>query len=331
MAPCRVEAAASDPRSCEQDCAEGNSGSCIRVGKQLARVGQTERAAAFLDLACYESSGSSCALLADAWALGDGLPRDFLRAAFYHRRACDHGAARECSGEELFVGREHDLRLDIPRVAAFYASACHEGFAGACFNLGLMVDSGAFELFGSAETLFRRACDQGHPYTCHAFAERIATVRTPNTTMPLGDAHAQSQQRERSCRDGDGGSCALLSIAQEARLTGDDVSYAPPGTASYEAFARAHIFDTACRLGHGAGCYGLARMYTAGGALPQDGARVEALYSQACTLGDVESCLALQRLLGTPRPLVPAVPVQLASATSAGAERSNGWSWRGQP
>lgn len=293
--PCSLTAPAGSPESCVHACAQGHIGSCTLTGRYLAQNGEPERAAAYLDMACYDGSGQSCALLAGMWARGGGLPVDFIRAAFYHRRACDTGAADDCSDAALFVGREDEIRIDVERLAALYDRACANGHGVACFNLGLMTDIGIYD--ADAALLYRRACARGNAYSCDAFAARSSTLASP---------------------------------ALETRLAGDNrAPFVRTRAATYETFARAHIYAVACRTGHSAGCYGLARQYTSGGALPQDGTRAEALYAQACTLGDVRSCLELQRILETPRPLAPALPVQLASVNhEAGTARADeSWGW----
>jgi hypothetical protein len=263
---------APDALGCEQRCAERDFYSCLLAGTALLRTGEHERAQAFLDVACHEGFGQACVLLREESARGDGQPADFARAAYYHAAACRIGFSRDCAGAHTLFDEQEG------------------GFALDAEN---------------AAAIFRNACERGDGRACYDFGLMVeAKLRT--------QAGGFAPWYSLACLSGDRYSCDTMpqNRMRAARFAGRE--RAASNASAMVTLARASVYATACEQGLGAGCYRLGELFTEGGALPQDAQRAVQWFERACGKGDVAGCLELSRLLETPLPLVPSVPLRLA-------------------
>jgi Sel1 repeat len=95
----------------------------------------------------------------------------YVEAANAHQLACDRFDARACTDLGVMYRRGQGVKKDFPRAAEFSLRGCDGGNALGCTNLGLMYwnnvlpknDKRAVELFG-------RGCDGGDKNGCRALA-----------------------------------------------------------------------------------------------------------------------------------------------------------------
>jgi uncharacterized protein len=148
-------------------------GACISLAGALlsAACSQSSR----LNLQCTSGDLEHCRQLADMYAAGDGVTRDFARAASLYERVCDAGVAEACNSLGELYARVPGFESEAKRVPALYERACTAESAAGCLNLGLLAhESGDYE---KAAGLFERACVAGDPAGCHQLALAFENAR----------------------------------------------------------------------------------------------------------------------------------------------------------
>ena len=113
---------------------------------------------------------------------GDGVPQDHTEAAQWFRRAAEHGNARA----EFYLASDYDKGQGVPKDAAqaanWYKKAAEQGDADAQNNLGVMYlnGEGVSQDEKLARLWFQKAADQGS-------AEAKENLKTPATkpSQPL--------------------------------------------------------------------------------------------------------------------------------------------------
>jgi hypothetical protein len=162
-------------------------------------------------------------------------------------------------------------------------SACDDGDASSCTDLGLMYAAGRGGLTKDAAravTLFQRACDAGNMRGCTNLG---LSYETGQGGLPKNEVRAMALH-QRACDGGDMRGCTNLGLFYE---TGR-------GGAPKSAVRAMALHQRACDAGDGLGCLRLAVMYRTGrSGLPQDEARAVALFQRACDAGNARGCANL--------------------------------------
>ena len=125
-------------------------------------------------LACEAGDASGCGIVATMYAgQRDGEKVDSDKEIFFHGRACDGGVASSC----LALGQKFDngegVAKDYAKAASYYKKACERRDATACFNLGDMSETGegiAKDLKAASE-YYGLSCDYGDDSGCAKFRE----------------------------------------------------------------------------------------------------------------------------------------------------------------
>jgi uncharacterized protein len=127
----------------------------------------------------------------------DAIARDIIRAKTFYEKACDGGIVVGCFNLAVILAGEADRArdkaercrdfeglcellgehrnrisnakiFDVERAISFYAKACNDEFAAACFNLAVLYYEG-FSVkrdFSSALSSYIKACDKGIGESC---------------------------------------------------------------------------------------------------------------------------------------------------------------------
>jgi hypothetical protein len=163
-------------------------------------------------------------------------------------------------------------------------SACDDGDASSCTDLGLMYAAGRGGLTKDeprAVTLFQRACNAGNMRGCTNLGLSYETGRGG---LPKSEARGVALH-QRACDGGDMRGCTNLGLSYETGRGGLPKS---------EARAMA-LHQRACDAGDGLGCLRLGVMYRSGrGGFPQDEAHAVALFQRACDAGNARGCANVQ-------------------------------------
>lgn len=95
----------------------------------------------------------------------------YVEAANAHQLACDHFDGRACTDLGVMYRRGEGVRKNYPRAAELSLRGCHGGNALGCTNLGLMYWSNVLPKNDKrAVELFERGCDGGDKNGCRALA-----------------------------------------------------------------------------------------------------------------------------------------------------------------
>lgn len=213
-----------DPAECGAQCEKGHLGSCFALGLM------------------HEN--------------GQGVNRDYGRAAELYRRSCDAGSAMGCNrlGVMHFYGGGAEKNPD--KAASLFLASCRAGLADACNNLGFVVDVGRGVKRDStkAAQLFVAACNGGDVPGCFNAGVLHAAGRGVSANPVLA-----------------------RQFFERARQGG-----------------LVRRFDLGCQHGNAYSCFGFGYMLREGMYVPRDVARAKTFFERSCP--DIEwSCEALGR------------------------------------
>jgi hypothetical protein len=177
-------------------------------------------------------------------------------------------------------GRPEKACPENDRDASRCISACDDGDASSCTDLGLMYAAGRGGLTkdqARAVTLFQRACDAGNMRGCTNLG---LSYEIGQGGLPKNEVRAVALH-QRACDGGDMRGCTNLGLFYETGRGGLPKS-------AVRAMA---LQQRACDAGDGLGCLRLGAMYRSGrSGLPQDEARAVALFQRACDAGNARGC-----------------------------------------
>jgi serine/threonine-protein kinase len=153
----------------QQACSSGNGVACMNIGVMYEDgngVGKDFlRAAGFYSMACAQGSTDGCNLLGFMYETGAfGVEKDYSRAMALYSRACSAGNANGCEG----LGSVYSLGEGVPRdekkAEMFDLQACNRGSVGSCVSVAeYYKNSGNIS---EAGRLYRKACSMGAKYAC---------------------------------------------------------------------------------------------------------------------------------------------------------------------
>ena len=157
-----------DPRASDSSaqCAAGMASVCLDLGLEWLAYGTAEGetyARTAFERACEAGEPQGCHNLARMLAEGSGGARDRGAALKAYTEACRDGLPWSCYGGALLVAQD-----DMPRAAAMLEQACDGSYAAACYELALLVDSGAGTEKDPrrARDLLATACQAGEGRAC---------------------------------------------------------------------------------------------------------------------------------------------------------------------
>jgi uncharacterized protein len=147
-------------------------GACVSLTGALlvAACSQSSR----LNLQCLTGDLQRCRQLGDMYAAGDGVPRDFARAASLYERVCDSGVAEVCNSLGELYARVPGFESQATRVPALYERACTADNAAGCLNRGLLAHES--EDYAQAAGFFEHACVNGNAAGCYNLALAFETA-----------------------------------------------------------------------------------------------------------------------------------------------------------
>jgi TPR repeat protein len=233
------------------------------------RLEHGDRGARALRAACALGDPDGCYRLADAYALGRGVPPSAGCQIRFLRRACDLGSADGCvTLADVYQWNGGGIAA-APRLAvSLYETACAAGRMDACGKLAAMVQEGAGVPRDEARAahLYEQVCEHGtasgNPTEIRACAP-LARMLLEGRLVPKDEARAVSYL-EAACEMGEFPACG------EAALL-----YAFGRGVPREPTRAGALFDTACANGFGAWCKEAEALYRTGRGLPRDSARAD--------------------------------------------------------
>jgi TPR repeat protein len=242
--------------------------------------GDPKAALAHHQSVCDEGDAASCGKVAHMLERGDGVTKDWPRAAELYGRACERGMAAGCEDQARMLRWGRGVAKDAPRAAALYGKACDGGERDACETLARMVFNGegaAASDEARAASLMDRACDQGEASACtflgwmHEHGRGLE--KRPATAVPY---------YEKACETGDAAGCRHLAALLSR---GEGVSRDETRAAS--------LHERACNGGDLAGCEELAAALDEGRGIAQDATKAVGVLTKACDAGRQSACVDL--------------------------------------
>lgn len=108
--------------------------------------------------------GASQLLVGLAYAKGEGVPRDYIQAANWFRRAAEQGVARAQYDLGLLYENGQGVQKDPSQAAAWYREAAEQGYLNAQTNLALLYEDGRGvpKNYAQAASWYRKAAEQGY-------------------------------------------------------------------------------------------------------------------------------------------------------------------------
>jgi drug/metabolite transporter superfamily protein YnfA len=106
---------------------------------------------------CAGGDGQSCFILASLYYGGQGVPKDYVRAATLFRQSCDSGWWRGCGGLAECYRHGQGTAADRALATQYFEKACRAGIAASCYSVAQMYRETRDETL--AQQRFRQACD----------------------------------------------------------------------------------------------------------------------------------------------------------------------------
>ncbi|HYY94283.1 MAG TPA: tetratricopeptide repeat protein [Pyrinomonadaceae bacterium] len=275
----------------DKACTSGDARACTRLGHIYAgehgvEPDQARAEALYKRAAQLNQTGVDIGLppsaaydLADAYARGEGVPKDINKAVELFKLSCDFfmsGAGcrrvREIQNNtiELAGVEERVLPPSATSLLVFFARDCDGGGKGSCMTLGQFYarGHGVERDLKHAADLLRRACEAQLDAACTELAG-------------LPDPSAAGAGLAGLCEGGDTSSCVAAGN-----------HFAAPG-AEMNLDKAAGFYETACMKQSTAGCLGLVTVgdrFRDGTNTAKDLPRAGELYRSACVLEHSEGC-----------------------------------------
>ena len=221
---------------------------------------------------------SACVLLGLAYASGDGVKRDPVKAFELFAR----GATCELNfgAFDLAQAREHAITQSS--VSCCAGRSCRQGCEATCTRAIEQVRS-------ELEPPLRAACDRGRGVACHMLAALVAGQYIqevgPLTLKGTDEERDLSPLLEKACRSGVGPACEQLAWRT---TTFSETQTAASKRA--ELAKQRTLLQRACEAGWGDGCFHLGKSYEETGEHP----RAVLVWEKACSLGLHRVCDELE-------------------------------------
>lgn len=221
-----------------------------------------------------------------------------------YQKACDAGDAFYCQALGVALANGKGTPVDKARAAAAFIKACDDDAVVACRYAGdlYMAGDGVKKDTARATTLYRRACDHHDAEACNKIklagvpsaspmpsgSRTMAQHGAPDKTPPSATDFSATERQvklgvlKRNCLGGDGKSCRLLADALDSGRGWNRTS-----------LQQATLYEKACVLKDGSGCYQIGQLYKNGYGVLKDDARAQAAFKQGCAYGNKGSCLML--------------------------------------
>ncbi|GHV03690.1 hypothetical protein AGMMS50229_03440 [Campylobacterota bacterium] len=137
-----------------------------------------------LEKGCKNGNAANCTNLGLAYANGDGVPQDYVKAAEFSKKACDQGEAAGCSNLGVLYAKGNGVQQDYAKSNELYKKSCDKGYALGCSNLGVAYyeGNGVKQNNTKALELVTKGCDLGENVGCDNRV--IALRRLPSDTNP---------------------------------------------------------------------------------------------------------------------------------------------------
>ncbi len=255
---------------------------------------------------CQKGSVGSCATLGAMYAEGNGLARDFAKAAPFLKQGCDGGVGESCVALGMLMSGGRGVGRDVPGAAKLFDKACSDSIVAGCEQLGLLYASGTKELPANnakAAGLLQRACDGGSDVSCG----KLGVLYANGQGVTRDPAKAVAAFR-RACQGRDAESCARLADAMER------------GDGTGRDFVGAGIFyQRACYGQYFEGCVGAGRLQLTQG----NSSEAKRLFELGCNFGSSFACAMLNVGFGQKRIVMPDVArqQQLLASCHGGSSR----------
>ena len=258
----------------------------------VTSITQTEQA-------CDGGDLTSCRDLGNAYAFGDRVKQDYIKAAELYRKVCDESiAALGCNNLGNLYRNGQGVIKDYSKAAGLYKKSCDHGIDVGCKNLEQMYSSKLIATEDANSTpLASQAIAIGVPSVipplignqaeqqsdCVDAAECIRLgVSYENGNSVKRDYSKAAELYQKACDIGTVIGCAYLGNLYR-KGSGVKLDYS-------KAF---ELFKKACDGGNLLGCHDLANAYSAGIATNQDYLIAADLYNSACERGYAPSCASL--------------------------------------
>ncbi len=175
-------------------------------------------------VACERGQAADCLLVGQAYATGDAVPEDAVRAATFFERACSGGSLEGCWNLGQAVDEGQGATRDVARAAALFEKACArgEGVAKACNAIGYDYDHGEGVAQDRRKALgfFEFACRKGEELGCRNAAKVKRRLAADAMTFQLvqgGPGEVFTAQGEELVRE----LLLLEEYGREAQLFGE--------------------------------------------------------------------------------------------------------------
>jgi TPR repeat protein len=230
-------------------------------------------------MACDSGKGSACGVLGNAYAKGQGVPKDVFRAAQLYRLGCEHKDAHSC----MFLAEAYrtgvGTKLDQVQAVTLYTQACEIGDPLACRSVGDLYTMGALGMADgkNAGVWYKLGCDLGDAQACTAaglWVERGDGLLVDGLVsgLPLF---------QKGCEHGHHRACALMA---ERYLRGSDGAPKDPRGA-YVWYGKGCVEPIDVES-----CRELGQQLLAGDYVTADPPRGRDLLDRACFLNDAMAC-----------------------------------------
>ncbi len=228
------------------------------------------------------SSGSKVDTSAMTPAFAFGRGEDMMKQHRYgdaeplYRFACDGGVAGACTNLGWMVQSGFGVNRDDTQAAKLFRKACDGGNMRGCNNLGSMHESGhgvdADEV--EAVSLYRKACDGGDTLAC----KNLGGMYENGKGIGKDDVQAVGFYRK-ACDANFAPGCTALGI-----------EYANGRGVAKDYGQAAALYRKACDASDAGGCNSLGGLYLNGLGVQKDEAQAAQLAEKACEAGNAIAC-----------------------------------------
>lgn len=213
---------------------------------------------------------------------GNRLPRDPVKAVYWHSRAAEHGVVPAQVALAYHYEKGHGVAQDVSKAVALYRAAAEKGDASARFNLGRLssIGRGVPQDAAEAEKLFKRAEEEGS-------TDAKVHFRKTREYELLNSAERQSYEAGYRAYQAKNYTAALGHFRQAS-----DMGHAQGRVALGELYrlgqgvpkdlrAAAELYRLAAEQGYARGQAELGRAYELGEGVPEDWARAIEWYKKS--------------------------------------------------
>lgn len=171
------------------------------LGSSASEIAREEQAS------CDSGQAKACNRLGLQYEHGDGVPRDYARAASLYSRACDAGVAGACNNLGTLMLLGNGVPSDPQRASDLFKRACKAGSEAACNNWAQTLDSKSQADLAEAAITLEDLCSRGHRAACNNFGTMVmrgeGVKRDPARAVVIFD---------NACTAGSVGACNNLGV-----------------------------------------------------------------------------------------------------------------------